>query len=527
MTGSDLLVKALERLGVPQLWGFPGRLPDFADRLRASRIDFIPTRNAQAVAFAADVLGRFANRPAACYASLELDAVNLTTAVANAYMNGAPMLVLLVGASNGAPERQSELLRQMRPMLKLAVTVDFAREIAGALDRAYHAALHGRPGPVVVRLARSALAEPVNETLGITAARPAVLESARSVEYQALRSSRAPLIIAGDEIARMRATEPFRGFVERFEIPVFTTLDAKGVIPEDHPLSLGPLVEGFDEVYEPALSETDLVVLIGVGGGGATGVPASLAHRIEHAQIVHVGGSLPAAPELTHRGPQVVTNLASFLKLLAARNPGPRPARPELYGLADDIRAEASALTKAAGHLTEVLDVLRAHLRPDDVIVCDVSLSAPVGMHYRALRPLSLIFSAPSALGFEVPGAIGIKSLDPGRRVVALSGGSSLMLSVQEIETSVRAGLPIIVILLMSEPGTASARGAAVPLANDFVALVNSFGALAVRTENTEEFARAFHQACAAPLTTVIIAPRGVPDTTSTLPRRSGVRSGS
>jgi acetolactate synthase-1/2/3 large subunit len=521
LTGSDLLVRSLERLGVPQVWGFPGHVPDFIEELHRSHIDYISTRHGQAVAFAAEVVGRFANRPSACYASLEFDAVNLMAAVANAYMNGAPVLILLTGARSSGDrltlERQSMVAKQILPMLKFAISVSSASEIPAAIDRAYHAALHGRPGPVVLRLPESVLHEPVTEELGAKAGRQVVLESPRTVEYQqlesvyrALATSRAPLIVAGDEIVRGRAEDAFKAFVERFEIPVFTTLDAKGVIPEDHPLCFGPLAEGFDESYDFAVTTVDLILFIGCQE--MTGIPGPLLRRIESAQVVSVGSSLVGPPELT-RCTHVVTNLRSFLKLLAARNPGLGGARTGLSDLWARGRAALDSRLKESGSLGDLLNAMRTHLRPEDVIVCDVSLSAPVGVYYQALRPRTVVFSAPSAMGFEIPGAIGIKSTEPGRRVVALCVGPSLLLSIQEIETSIRSDLPIIVVLLTTEAvpkGGWIASGKHTdrsPFVGDVVALAGSFGAIVMQTRTTDEFEIAFRQACLSPITTLIIAP--------------------
>jgi len=540
LIGSDILVRSLERLGVPQVWGFPGHVPTFIRELNGSAIDYVPTRHAQAVAFAAEVVGRYASRPSVCYASLKLDAVNLMTAVAHAYLIGAPVLILLDGTQNAADEfalvLQSDLVTQMRPLLKFTQSVTCASEIPAALDRAHHAALHGRPGPVVLRLAHSALSAQVTEELDLKASRPVVLESPRTVEYQqidsvyqALRACQAPLIVAGDEIVRTGAEDEFRAFVEHFEIPVFTTLDAKGVVPEDHPLSLGPLAEGFDDAYDPIVSAADLIMFAGCDS--MTDIPNSLRRNVESARVINIGISLDSAPEFTRNGTHMVTNLRTLFKLLAAQNPGVRPMRPELSGFRGRVREILNTRATGSVYLVTLLDIMRAHLHPDDVIVCDVSLSAPVAVYYQALRPRTVVFSAPSALGFEIPGAIGIKSTDPSRRVVALCARPSLLFSVQEIETSVRSDLPIVVVLLETDSvpegrGVSLTPAGKVPFMNDVVALVNSLGAVAVQARTVAEFERAFREACPSPLTTLIVAPPAIENTTPALPRKIATRVG-
>jgi acetolactate synthase-1/2/3 large subunit len=522
LTGAHILVRALERRGVTLIWGFPGDLPDFIEALRGSSVDYLPTRHGQTVAFVAEAVGRFADRPTVCLAALEYDTVHLMTVVANAYLNGAPVLILLDDAvsPSGRAVLQSctNLIQQARPMLKLAVTVNSASEIPAGIDRAYDATLRGRPGPVIVTLGQGVLAGPGGPDVGVRAPRRVVLESVPAIDnvqldavYRALRGSRVPVVLAGDEIVRERSDDAFLAFTERFDLPVFTTLDAKGVIPENHPLSLGVLAGDLEGAWELLVKTADLIVFVGCRDVAA--LPWALRNRTGKAQVVSIS-NCPSPAEAIGADMQVVTNLRNVLERLTALDPAERPPwRPGLADLRKRVGAIATARSRESVSLCELLDVIRKHLRPDDVVVCGVELNATVGAHFKALRPRTVVFSGPSGFGFAVPGAIGIKSTDPARRVVALCGDASLMMSVQELETSIRSDIPIIVVLVEPRESPRRSvrglrhRGDRVPFVNDVLALVNSFGGVAVRTRNSADFERAFRQACQSPLTTLVVAP--------------------
>jgi acetolactate synthase-1/2/3 large subunit len=517
LTGADVLVHALERRGLGRVWGFPDDVPRFVDRLRRSSIDYVPTRLGHTVAVVAQATAPFSAHPTVCAASADAGAVHVMTTVARAHLAGVPV-VALVEAPDAARGGClfAGLIERLRPLVKLDVAVSAAEEIPVAVDRACHAALDGAPGPAIVRLARPALDEPVDADAERRAMRSLVLEARQTADDEqigslqaTLRTHQAPVVVAAEGVVRERAGDVFRAFAERFQVPVFLTRDAAGVLPADHPLCLGVLAEDAADAGAAFLRAADVVVV--VGGDAPRTLPAPLVDALAGVTVVAVGGAVPGGGAL-RADVRIVAGLRDLLERLVQRDPGVPRVRADVVAFRQRLRESAPAARRAGGLVGVALDVLHRHLRADDVIVSDAALAALVGGIAGAPGRRTLVFPRTPAVGFAVPAALGIKSTDAARRVVALCRDVDLLASIQEIETSVTSDLPIVVVLFTAREATLAApdgRAApdAPPFVHDVVGLVESLGAVTIRCRTGADFERACRQACHSPITTLLVAP--------------------
>ncbi len=519
LRGVDILLRALEQRGILRIWGFPATVPGFSEALRISQIDYLTARQASAPGLMADAVAALTSRPGVCYASSRYDVVGVAAAVTRAYLGGTPLLVLLGpdaarGPDTGAgrPAAGLDVVEILRPVIKRALRPALAVEIPVAVDRALAATLEGRPGPVLLVLLAAVLEETVArpaavraiERVSLAARRRGDDRQARPIREALARAER-PVVMAGDEVVREGAEESLVAFAERFQLPVFVSFAAKGAIPDEHPLALGPFDPdaGHDEVVGAA----DLVLFIGNQVRG--GVSRALLDRLAGKRAVFAGGWLHRAPAAADV--EILADLRELLDGLAAglaRAPGP-------WVDVAAVRARARAVmtaTPGGGGLAQILDIIRDELAAGDILVCDAGVhSRLVGLLYPARRPRTVLLSS-AALGAAIPAAVGIKAAMPDRRVVAICGDPGLFLGLHELETSLRGSLPIVVVVLESawfprpvtaapcwdEPGDG-------PVSYDAVALVGAVGGVGLRVRTPAEFERAFREGCRSPIATVVV----------------------
>jgi acetolactate synthase-1/2/3 large subunit len=514
LTGAHLLVRALESRGARQIWAFPGDTPRFAGALPGRDIDFLPARQPHAVTFIAEALGRRPPQPAVVYASLSLNAPMVAALLVGAHLAEASVLLLLDPGGttdlglDATPD--PELVTCLRPFLRRVTAPIRPWEIPPALVDAYEATVHGRPGAAVLILHEPVLVRRAPHDLAARALNRAVVECGPGADdvhvdlvHAALLASRTPIVIAGEEIVRRQAEGALRAFVERHRLPVLTTIGAKGVLPEDHAQSLGTYDARHDSPYGEALQAFDLFLFV---GGGAEPPPGP-GTRNPRQRVVTVGGWRHEYADMLKADLHVVGDVVAFLVGMTVRQSGPRPPPPDPTELRRRVREGLRSRSRESAALCRLLDVMRLVLDAEDVVVCDVGPHAEAtSVYYPALAPRTVLFSTTGALGYAIPAAIGVKSREPGRSVVAVCGVAGLMLAIQELETSIRSYLPITVVVLesLSSAVLGETTRETMTLSSDVLSLASSFGTVGVPARTLSDFERVFREARQSPLTTVI-----------------------
>ena len=271
MKASDLLVKCLENEGIEFIFGVPGEEnADFIQSLEKSEsIRFILTRHEQGAAFMAEVYGRLTGNPAACMGTLGPGASNLITGVANANMDRAPMLVI---TGQGDTERQHkeshqimDVVSMFKPVTKWTQSVLHPDNIPEIVRKAVRLARTEKPGACHIELAENIAREEAN-TAPIPVRRfrrPVPDDTILNQAFDALKTARRPVVIAGNGCIRKRASRQLRTFCEKTGIGIISTFMAKGAVDVDREYCLFTIGLQARDLVACTIDAADLVITIG------------------------------------------------------------------------------------------------------------------------------------------------------------------------------------------------------------------------------------------------------------------------
>ena len=455
--GSDLLVAALENEGVERIFAVPGEENlDVLESLHSSKIDLIVTRHEQAAAFMAATYGRLTGRPGVCLSTLGPGALNFSTAAAYALLGGMPM-VLITGQKGILTSKQArfqivDVVSSMTPLTKMACQIVSTATIPTVVREAFRVAQLERPGPVHIELPEDIARQEAPDVpvvpphpIEVPVAHPASLERAAAMILKAER----PLIMLGAAASRPRLANDLSDFVRRVRIPFFNTQMGKGSVAGGSNLYMGTAALSERDYVHQAIDRADLILSIGhdtvekppfiMGAGGPT--------------VIHVDYVPATVEEVYFPHAEVVGDVGPSLALLADRLEGKLKNASALLPLREQIFARLTErATESRFPLTPqriVHDV--RHVMPEDGIVC-----LDNGMYkiwfariYRTRVANTLLLdNALATMGAGLPSAMMASMLYPDRRVLAVCGDGGFMMNSQEMETAVRLGLNLVVLIV-------------------------------------------------------------------------------
>ena len=459
MKASDLFVKCLEAEGIEYIFGVPGEEnADFMLSLEAStQIRFILTRHEQGAAFMAEAYGRLTGNPAGCLGTLGPGATNLLTGVADANMDRAPVLVLTGQGATTRLHKEShqimDVVAMFEPVTKWATTILDADTIPEITRKAVRVARGEKPGAVHIELPEDIAKEESSKTPLTPRRYRRSVPDAQVVDkaFEMIRSAKRPIIIAGNGCIRRRASAELRQFCEATGIGVLNTFMAKGAVDPDAPYSLFTIGLGAKDRANYAIDDADLVITLGVD---MVEYHPSLWNADGTKKIIHAD-FIPAEIDENYL-PEVelIGDLAQTLEMLNARlgrlesSPafdldGQRKVRDAVLA---DFSEYANDTARDRIRPQKVLwDVARA-LNPEDVVLSDVGAHKMwIARYLNRQEPNTcLIPNGFCSMGFALPGAIGAHLVDPGRRVLAISGDAGFLMNVQEMETARRLNSNIV-----------------------------------------------------------------------------------
>src|SRR5215213_4326323 len=455
--GSDLLVAALENEGVDRIFGIPGEENlDVVESLRSSRIELVLTRHEQAAAFMAATYGRLTGRPGVCISTLGPGALNFSTGAAYAHLGAMPM-IMITGQKAIMTARQArfqivDVIASMKPLTKMTRQIVSAASIPAIVREAFRVAMEERPGPVHLELPEDVAGEEVEPVplvpphpVDIPVAHPAALDRAA----QMILAAKRPLIMLGAAASRPRSSSGLAGFVLRTRIPFFTTQMGKGTVPGGSNLYMGTAALSERDYVHEAIDQADLIIAIGhdtiekppfiMGEGGP--------------QVIHVGYTPANVEQVYFPHAEVVGDVGPSLELLADRVEGKLTNAGALLSLRERI------LSRLADRATEdrfpptpqrIVHDVRA-VMPEDGIVCldNGMYKIWFARNYRTYVANTLLLdNALATMGAGLPSAIVAALLYPQRRILAVCGDGGFMMNSQELETAVRLGLNLVVLIL-------------------------------------------------------------------------------
>jgi len=504
MNASELFVRCLENEGIDTIFGLPGEENiDLMDALLDSTIEFVLTRHEQGAAFMADVHGRLTGRAGVCLATLGPGACNLITGVADANMDRAPLVAIAGQADTTRMHKEShqhlDLVKLFEPISKYAIQVREPEIIPEVVRKAFKIAQTEKPGVSFIEFPENIAEQqaPDKQPLLVQAPMepdpaPSKLEDAAAI----LNAARAPIMMAGNGVLRGKASKQLLAFAEHARIPVATTFMAKGAIPASHPLSLGTIGLQAKDYVSSGFDAADVIVCVGYD---MIEYSPERWHPGKDKQILHIDVTPAEVDEHYIVASGVLGDIGRTLECLTGLVT-PR-ADPEIGPLRAVIDAQLSNHADDTAFPIKPQKIiwdLRQALQADDIAISDVGAHKMwMARLYPAESPNTCIISNGFAsMGIALPGAIAAKRLYPERRVVAVTGDAGFLMNSQEIETAVRIGTPIVVLIWNdSQYGLIEwhqlkkfGRPAHIAFQNpDFVAFAESFGARGFRVESTAD----------------------------------------
>ncbi len=457
MNGAELLVAALENEGVRQIFGVPGEENlDVVEALRRSGVELVLTRHEQAAAFMAATHGRLTGRAGVCLTTLGPGALNLTTGAAYAELGAMPM-VMITGQKGVLSRKQArfqvvDIVSTMRPLTKMAQQIVSTATIPSMVRDAFRVAQQERPGPVHLELPEDIAAEPAATTALVPphetiapVAQAAALDAAAQLILRAER----PLVMLGAAASRPRLPGALSDFMRRVQIPFFNTQMGKGSVAGGSGLYMGTAALSERDYVHRAIDRADLIVSI--GHDTVEKPPFIMGPR--GPKVLHVGYLPATVEEVYFPHAELIGDIGPSLSLLAERLEGKLPRAGALLPLRDEIlarigeRAGESRFPPTPQRI--VHDVRRA--MPEDGIVCldNGMYKIWFARNYRTrIANTLLLDNALATMGAGLPSAIMAAQLHPGRRVLAVCGDGGFMMNSQELETAVRLGVSLVVLIL-------------------------------------------------------------------------------
>jgi len=515
MNGADLLVSALENEGVKEIFGVPGEENlDIVEALRRSRIKLVVTRHEQAAAFMAATHGRLTGEAGVCLSTLGPGALNLTTGAAYAQLGAMPM-VMITGQKGVLSRKQArfqvvDIVSTMTPLTKMAHQIVSPATIPAIVREAFRVAQQERPGAVHLELPEDIAAEQAPEIspvlphpIALPVAHPAALDRAAGL----IRDAERPLVMLGAAASRPRLAEALSDFVRRLQIPFFNTQMGKGSVAGGSGLYMGTAALSERDWVHDAIERADLIISI---GHDTVEKPPFLMGP-DGPKVLHVGYLPATVEEVYFPHAELIGDVGPSLALLADRLEGRLPRAGALLPLREQIlarigeRAEESRYPLTPQRI--VHDVRQ--VMPEDGIVCldNGMYKIWFARNYRTRVANTLLLdNALATMGAGLPSAMMAAMLYPTRRVLAVCGDGGFMMNSQELETTTRLGLNLVVLILVDNAyGMIRWKQAAdgfpdfgLTFGNpDFVAYAKAYGVKGSRVESADGLAPALETAFA------------------------------
>ncbi|MDF1589740.1 MAG: acetolactate synthase large subunit [Gammaproteobacteria bacterium] len=457
MKTSDLFVKALENEGVEYIFGIPGEENlDFLDSLQHSSIKLILTRHEQGAGFMAATYGRLTGKPGVCLSTLGPGATNLVTPAAYAQLGGMPMLMITgqkpIKTSKQGRFQIVDVVNMMRPITKFTKQVVHGNTICSTVREAFRLAMEERPGAVHIELPEDIAAEEADEHLYDVGnpRRPDADNTAIKSALALIKNAKMPLLLIGAAANRKRASKALLKFVEKTGIPFFNTQMGKGVIDERHDAYLGTAALSDNDFLHCAIDRADLI--INVGHDVIEKPPFFM--KENGPKVIHVNFSPAQIDPVYFPQQDVVGDIATSInRLRDGLEPQNHWDFSYFYRVKDEVR------TRLSKHSNDerfpilpqsAVSIIRDALPDDGILTLDNGVyKVWFARNFPSYDNNTLLLdNALATMGAGLPSGMMAKLINPKKKVITVCGDGGFMMNSQELETAVRLGLDLVVIIL-------------------------------------------------------------------------------
>ena len=503
---SDVFVECLEAEGVKHVFGIPGEETlDLNESLAKSSIEFIPVRHEQGGAYMADVYGRLTGHAGVCLGTLGPGAMNLVTAVADAFLDRAPLVALTGQGDLERMHKEShqfiDIVQVMQPITKWNARVTHPRIVPEVVRKAFKVAETQKPGPTHIELPEDVMegeldAEPLPVRKDIRRPEPSPREITQAAEI--INGAENPVMLVGNGVTRVGASAALRQFCRASGIPAAETFMGKGAVDAREPTALGTVGLQSRDYALAGFEEADVVITVGYD-------------LVEHApshwnpdrdkRIVAIDTTSVEVDAYFTTEVDLVGDMAYILSRLAVEcegvvDPGGSARLNEIVGSHFEASRDDDHFPmqppRALYEIRQVLD-------REDILISDVGLHKLwIGRMFPAYEPNTvLIANGFAGMGFATPAAIAAKLVHPDRRVVTVQGDGGFLMNAQELETAVRLGTDFVIVIwenrqygsIVWKQEKKFDQHFGTDFENpDFVKLAESFGMPAWRCESADDF---------------------------------------
>jgi acetolactate synthase I/II/III large subunit len=457
-TAAQLMVKCLEAEGVPVVFGIPGEENiRFVQALAASDIRYVLTRHEQGAAFMAEMYGRVTGRAAVVSTTLGPGAINMQLGVADATTNSTPLVAISAQVGQDRQYKEShqyvDLVSMFVPITRWAAGVPTTRAIPEMFRKAFKVAETERPAAVYLAVPENIDADDGDYDLAplprnvVRPDAPSPSQIVRAADV--LRDARRPVVLAGHGAARGAATAALVAFSEALGLPVANTFHGKGVMPDDHPNSMGTIGFMRHDYANFGFDEADAIIAVG--------------YELQEFDPVRINPHADKKIIHVHRFPAevdahypvdvgVIGDISASLTALAGALAG-RSYRTEAHVPGSALLAEELERGRCDARFPlapqRIVADTRAALGRSDITLVDTGAAKMwMARLYPTYEPNTcLISNGLSTMAFSLPGALGVKLARPEAKVLAVMGDGAFLMNSQEIETAVRERIPLVVLV--------------------------------------------------------------------------------
>jgi len=459
LSGARILIEALKQEGVEVIFGIPGgSVIDIYDALYDSGIKHVLAHHEQGAAHMADGYARATGKVGVCFATSGPGATNLTTGIANAYMDSVPIVAItgqvashLIGKD---AFQEADTVGITLPITKHNFLVRDVRELARTIKEAFHIARTGRPGPVLIDIPKNiqtATAEfDYSMEVDIRGYKPSITGHIRQIKEAArlINESKKPCILAGGGVIISNASEELYELATKANIPVATTFMGIGSFPQDHPLSLKSAGMHGNYAANYALMECDLLIAIGCRFSdrttGRVDKFAPLAKRI-HIDIdpAEINKNVIVDIPIVGDAKRILRNLLEYVE--EKREDGWLNRINEFKTQYKLVYTEGEFIKPQF-----VIEKIYEIAKEDTIIVTEVGQNQMwSALFYTHSKPRHFISSGGlGTMGFGFPAAIGAQVGRPEALVVDIAGDGSFQMNIQELATIAEYEIPVKVVVL-------------------------------------------------------------------------------
>ena len=528
LRGAEIFVRSLKDEGIKHVFGYPGgAVLHIYDALYAQTdVEHVLVRHEQGATHAADGYARATGKPGVVLVTSGPGVTNAVTGIATAYLDSIPLVVFsgqvathLIG--NDAFQ-EVDAVGITRPCVKHNFLVEDVTQLASTIKKAFHVAMSGRPGPVVVDIPKDVTADSCEyeypQSVDMRSYRPSIKGHPGQIKRAAklILSAKKPMIYTGGGVILSEADKELIEFTQILGYPITNTLMGLGAYPASDKQFVGML--GMHGTYEANMGMHHCDVLIAIGARFDDRVTGELDKFCPDAKIVHIDVDpssisknvkvdIPIVGDVKH----VLTDLNGVLK-----SSKDKPDAAALSSWWEQIKEWQATDCLAYDRNTEVIKPQYVLEKLHELTNGDAYVTSDVGQHqmwaaqfYKFDKPRRWINSGGlGTMGFGLPAALGVKMAFPDEIVACISGEASLVMCIQELSTCLQYNLPIKIISLNNrymgmvrqwqeffyEKRYSHSYMEALP---DFVKLAESFGHVGMRIEKTADVEAALKESLA------------------------------